>query len=150
MPIPWKPSLLSPTIFRRSQDIFIASYIELECNHSLSIIIKWTINSCTLNCSTVVQLNESVVTTSSELFIPAKTLPYGTYQIELTVTMVVYPNLTESTITYIKIIPSNIIVNLVQFGTSMISQGYQQDLIIDPGTYSIDPDMITFNSTVSN
>jgi hypothetical protein len=31
----------------------------------------------------------------------------------------------------------------------MISQGYQQDLIIDPGTYSVDPDMITFNATVS-
>ncbi len=91
-----------------------------------------------------------MVTTSSELFIPAKSLAYGTYQIALTVTMVAYSNLTESTITYIKIISSDIIVNLLQFGTSMISQGYQQDLIIDPGTYSIDPDMITFNATVSH
>ena len=31
----------------------------------------------------------------------------------------------------------------------MITRGYEQDLILDPGTYSVDPDEYTFNASVS-
>ena len=39
--------------------------------------------------------------------------------------------------------------NLVQLGTSMITSGHQQDLKLDPGTYSINPDENTFDTSVS-
>ena len=58
-------------------------------------------------------------------------------------------NLTSSSSAYVKITQSNIIVNLIQLGTSMITRGYQQDLLLDPGTYSIDPDQVPFDATVS-
>jgi hypothetical protein len=50
---------------------------------------------------------------------------------------------------YFKIIPSPIQVQLIQFGPSIIIQGKQQTLILDPGKYSIDPDQSYFNSAVS-
>jgi hypothetical protein len=50
---------------------------------------------------------------------------------------------------YVEITPSVIIVNLVQLGTSMITRGRQQDLVLDPGTYSIDLDENVLNASVS-
>ena len=51
--------------------------------------------------------------------------------------------------TYVKIVRSPIIVRLVQFGAVMIRRGQQQVLTLDPGTFSVDPDQSTFNSTVT-
>ena len=50
---------------------------------------------------------------------------------------------------YVQITPSGIIPNLIQYGTSMIACGNQQDLHLDPGTYSVDPDENSFNASVS-
>jgi hypothetical protein len=121
----------------------------LNCNSSLSTAAQWTINNCTSTCSFPIQIGKIISTTSSELFIPARTLAYGTYQLTLTVTMIAAPQLTSSVSAYVKIIPSDVTVNLVPFGTSMIARGYQQDLVLDPGTYSVDPDTSSFNASVS-
>ena len=48
-----------------------------------------------------------------------------------------------------QITPSSIAANLIQFGTSMITHGYKQDLLLDPGTFSVDPDTNVFNASVS-
>jgi len=149
--IPEISSTASPIKFRRSQDFYISSNLELSCAASLSMIAKWTINSnCNSTCSLQVQLDQSVITTSSELFIPARTLAYGTYELKLTVTMIASPTSTSSASAYVKIIPSDITPNLVKYGTQMITHGYQQDLILDPGTFSVDPDAATFNASVSD
>jgi hypothetical protein len=63
--------------------------------------------------------------------------------------MIAVPQLTSSVSAYVKIIPSGVTVNLVPFGTSMIARGYQQDLVLDPGTYSVDPDTSSFNVSVT-
>ena len=81
--------------------------------------------------------------------IPARTLPYGIYELQLTVLMTNSPLLRTSSIVYVQITPSGITANLVQLGTSMVTSGHQQDLNLDPGSYSIDPDENTFNSSVS-
>jgi hypothetical protein len=94
-------------------------------------------------------MNQTVTTTLSELFIPGQSLAYGTYKLNLTVTMIAVPNLMSSALAYVKIIPSSIQANLLQFGTSMIRQGYQQNLTLDPGNFSVDPDTSTFNASVS-
>ncbi len=63
--------------------------------------------------------------------------------------MVATPQLSASASAYLRITPSGITANLVQYGTSMITRGYQQDLLLDPGTFSVDPDTTTFNASVS-
>jgi hypothetical protein len=63
--------------------------------------------------------------------------------------MAIATHLTSSASAYVRITPSGITANLVQYGTSMITRGHQQDLLLDPGTFSVDPDATTFNASVS-
>ncbi|UJR38826.1 hypothetical protein I4U23_031491 [Adineta vaga] len=110
--------------------------------------MKWIISNCnTSSCLSEVRIDRGVITTLSELFIPAQSLAYGTYELKLTVTMTAVPNLISSASTYVKMVPSNIQANLVQFGTSMITQGHQQNLTLNPDKFSVDPDTSTFNAS---
>ena len=95
-------------------------------------------------------LDPTIQTTFAELYIPARTLPYGLYQLTLKLSMVTASQLSSSTSAYVRITPSSIIANLVQLGSSMITRGNEQDLVLDPGRYSADPDGATFNATVSH
>ena len=59
------------------------------------------------------------------------------------------PSLTVISTTYIDITPSGITANLIPYGTSMITRGNLQDLQLDPGSYSVDPDEDNFDPSVS-
>lgn len=59
-------------------------------------------------------------------------------------------DLVSSSSAYVRIASSGIVVNLIQYGTSMVTRGSRQDLILDPGTFSEDPDTYNFNSTASS
>jgi hypothetical protein len=148
--IPGESSLTSPIEYRRNQDFYICSIIQFNCDGSLSTITNWTIKTCTTSCSLQIQLDQTTITTLSELYIPPKTLPCGIYEFELTVTMIDTPNLQSSASVYIKILSSTISANLIQLGTSMITNGQEQDLILNPGAFSVDLDGYTFNANVSD
>ena len=148
--MPSNPSSTYPLQFQRSQDLYIISSLQLNCDTSLSMIMKWTINKCSSTCSSEIQLDQTIITTRSELFIPPQTLPYGTYKFTLAVTMLASLNSSSSASVYVTINPSGIIANLFQFGISMIVHGYQQDLTLNPGAFSVDPDAVTFNASVKN
>ena len=59
------------------------------------------------------------------------------------------PNVTSSSAVYVQITPTGVIANLLQMGTSIITRGSQQDLLLDPGTFSLDLDEDTFDASVS-
>ncbi|CAF1473458.1 unnamed protein product [Adineta ricciae] len=143
---PPAPSLNSPLEIQRSQDIYFISLIDLNCNQSFSVSTKWTVTGCTSICSSQIELDEQIITTYSELYIPLGTLQYGIYKFDLTVTMIDIPWLQTTTPVYVRIIPSLIKVNLVQYGTSMITYGYNENLLLDPGSFSIDLDEPYFNA----
>ncbi|CAF4293069.1 unnamed protein product, partial [Adineta steineri] len=145
--IPGSSTLLTPIEFQRSRDFYIVSIIEFNCADSLLVNTQWKIKSCNTNCSNEMQVGSSIITTSSELYIPEQTLPLGIYELELTVRIINMSNLTTTTSVYVEIIPTLIKVNLMQYATSMITHGYEENLLIDPGTYSVDPDEDTFNTT---
>ena len=134
----------------RSEDFSISSSLELHCSKSLSTIKKWTIELySTSPCSGEVPFEQPLISlTLGELYVPARALNYGVYRMNLTVMMQVAHHLVSLATTYVKIVPSPIIVRLVQFGAVMIQRGQQQTLTLDPGTFSIDSDQSTFNSTV--
>ena len=88
----------------------------------------------------------TIVTTFAEIYLPANTLPYGIYQLKLTVTMTSATQFTASA--YVKIVPSGVAVNIAAYGTSMIARGREQNLTLDPGRYSIDLDGNAFNAGV--
>ena len=93
--------------------------------------------------------DSQIETTFSELFIPARKLPFGIFELELTITLNKYTTVNSSSSVYVEITPSRITANLVQLGTSMITSGFEQDLKLDPGSYSIDFDQNTFDIDVS-
>ncbi|CAF1019455.1 unnamed protein product [Adineta ricciae] len=148
--IPSSSSISSPIQFRRVQDFTIVSVIQLNCNDSLSISTQWTINNCSSSCRNRISLDSSITTTGSELYIPGRSLQYGLYQINLTVTMAQIPSLTVISTTYVDITPSGITANLIPYGTSMITRGNLQDLKFDPGSYSVDPDDDSFDPSMWN
>ena len=148
--IPSTSTFSAPLPFRRNQDFFISSNIELDCSASLSTTIQWTISICNSTCSSSFSFDQSVKTTFSELYVPVRKLPLGIYQLTLTVSMSVSSSLRSFASAYVRITPSNITANLIQLGTSMITSGYQQNLKLDPGTYSVDPDADQFNGSVSH
>jgi hypothetical protein len=148
--IPGGSSLVSPLQYRRSQDFTISSMIQLNCDISLSTTTKWTIKNCTSTiCSFEIILSQKVITTFSELYIPSRTLPYGIYELTLTVIMTDVSSLKASSTAYVRITATGITANLVQLGTSMITRGDQQDLLLDPGSFSVDPDEDSFDASVS-
>ncbi|UJR21041.1 hypothetical protein I4U23_024141 [Adineta vaga] len=145
--IPGSSTLSSPLQFRRSQDFNIVSIITLNCNTSLSMLTQWTIKNCTFVCSYQIQLDSTIITTLSELYIPGRTLEYGLYELKLTVTIMNMPSLTSSSSVFVQINPSGITANLIPYSTSMVTRGTQQDLQLNPGSYSVDYDESQFNAT---
>lgn len=149
--LPSPSSLSSPLEFRRDQEFYIRSDIQFNCNNSLSTSNQWTIYNCTsTNCTFPIQVDSTVSTTFNEFYVPARTLPLGLYELKLSVVTANLSTLTSSSSAYVRILPAGITANLVPYGTSMITRGYEQDLVLDPGRYSVDLDGDTFNATVKS
>ena len=148
--IPESRSFSSPLVFSRDQGFYISSQILLRCNVSLSTIALWTIYSCTSsNCSVPISIDPTIQREYSELYIPGGIVENGIYRFELTVNMSVSSDLSTSSSTYVEIIDPSVRVNLVRYGTSMITHGYEEDLTIDPASYSAYDDGSMINTTVS-
>ena len=148
--IPGQNTLALPFQYQRGYDLTISSMIDLNCDLSLLTNTKWTIKNCTsTSCLSPVSFDQRIITTLSELYISPKTLNYGIYELTLTVTMTDTPHMTSSSKVYIQITRTGVIANLLQMGTSIITRGNQQDLLLDPGTYSVDLDENSFDPSVS-
>ena len=113
----------------------------------MSTIQKWSIKNSTNNNFSEIEFDKKILTSRSELYIPSNALQYGIYQLELRVTTIDNPNLTNSSSVYVEISSSGVTANLVPLGTSVVTSGDQQNLILNPGNYSKDPDGFEFNSS---
>jgi hypothetical protein len=148
--VPFASSLSTPLKFRPNQNLYISSNIHLNCNQSLFIIKQWTVVNCSSICSNEIQLNQSIETSQSNLFIPSRTLSNGIYELKLRVTIVDFPVSTSSSSVYIEILSSTIITKFISFDTLMITHDYQQNLILNPGEFSFIENSIRFNKNVDN
>ncbi|CAF1478174.1 unnamed protein product [Adineta ricciae] len=138
---------LSPIQIRRNQNFYILSKVKLNCSKSFQVKSQWKIQNCTTECNTNELLFDSIDSTAYDLHIPSTTLPYGIYRFTLQIQMIVDSAIQSSKSVYIQVISTGITANLVPLGTSMITSGYEQDLHLNPGKYSNDPDGYPFNST---
>lgn len=133
---------------RRHQSFTLTSKLNISCTQqTVSIAYQWTVLGCLPNCSNEIQLNNRLNTTQNELFIQLRTLPSAIYEFKLSATITTD---VASSSTFIEIINLHIITNLVLFGKLMIKHHSYQVLILDPGKYSIDPNRILFDRTVSD
>ena len=147
--IPSTSNLSFPLQFRRTQDFYLSSTIEVNCNTSLATQSQWSISNCSLStCLNSVALDPTlIVSTTSDLHIPSRTLPFGVYQVSLTVSMSLSASLSSTKSVFVRITSSGITANLVLLGTSMISSGSEQNLELNPGLYSLDLDENQFNAS---
>ncbi|CAF1412544.1 unnamed protein product [Adineta ricciae] len=129
------------------ESLYVDSLIEFACNSSLSITAQWTITSCSLNCTNPIQLDSSIETTLTDLHIPERTLPYGTYELKLIITTLNFSSVTMISSVYVRMIQSEIEANLIEYGTSMITHARGENLELNPGRFSVNPDENTFNFT---
>lgn len=124
------------------------SIIKLNYNDSLLITTEWTIKNVSSICSYEIPLDPTIIETkSSELYIPLRTLDYGIYELKLTV-MINLSSVISSALAFVKIILLGITANLIELGTSIVTRSNQQDVKLDPGYYSSDPDRDTFDANV--
>jgi hypothetical protein len=63
--------------------------------------------------------------------------------------MISSSNFISSSSAFVKITSLGITANLIELGRSMITRGNQQELKLDPGTYSLDLDGYIFDANVS-
>lgn len=76
-------------------------------------------------------------------------LPYGAYRLDLQVTMIASPNMTTFASAFVNIVRSDLVFsNLMPFGTSLITLGCEQDLVLAPGHHSFDLDQDKFAENV--
>lgn len=132
--VPLALSSAIPWTFRKNKNLHISSEVELVCHPSTSIATKWRI----FNYPNGSELNGSLLTSQTNLFIPAHTLYYGLYKIELTAIILDIPSISSSSSVYIEIIPSTIDINLILWDTSMIRHDHREDLQLNPGQFSFD------------
>ncbi|CAF1444652.1 unnamed protein product [Rotaria magnacalcarata] len=130
----------TPLPVRRSQDFYISATINRNCE-DLLMTTNWTIANCTDGCSSWGPLPDLIHKRANELLVRARALEYGLYGFKLTVTILENTPISKSEIVYVKVNPSGITANLIELGTSLVTHGFQQDLILDPGNYSGDPDV---------
>lgn len=93
----------------------------------------------------------SLTTTTNKLALPPRYLAYGKYKFTINVTMInngVNTVFTKVAYTFIDVVESPIIAQLVAGSMSYVTIGQGQTFTIDPGTYSLDPDVDPSQSQV--
>ncbi|CAF0742236.1 unnamed protein product [Didymodactylos carnosus] len=137
----------------RSESFSVIAYTALNCSLSLNNTKEWTIAQCNTTsglCTSTKMLNNIVKglssSTTAEIYIPAMTLQYGSYQFKYTVYMNSKQTFLSYETTYIEVVQSPLVVNMLANGTSSITRGVAQDLVLNPGAWTIDPDSTFFAS----
>ena len=140
---------------QRSEAFSVSAGIILNCSNSLNNTKQWNILQCntdTGSCFPTTYLNQLISQLSSarrsEIYIHSQQLPLGTYLFNFTVSMNTQTNFVGFGFTYITIVPSDLQVNMLPSGTSMITSGVTQSILFQPGVYTIDPDSNYFDPRV--
>jgi len=152
----YNPVLRWARKIKRSEAFSVSVTTNLNCSQGLNNTKQWDILQCdttTEKCSSTQSLKQLISqlssATTSEIYISSQQLSLGTYLFNYTLSMNSKSSFTTSSYTYIKIISSDIEVNMLADGTSIITNGVTQSILFQPGVYSIDPDSTYFNPDVN-
>lgn len=142
--------LQQPKAYGKRRSFYVTASVSFQCVGSRLRHYEWRVYNQTSNRSYLVQFPRSVENRAKQIFIPGGMLGYGLYEFRLTVNILAFQGMNATDSTYVEITQSNNTANLVKFGTSMITNNYDQNLVLDPGHHSVDPDTRKFNATVSD
>ena len=139
-------SLVNPKQIYRSQILSLSSQTYFKCDTNYSFVYNWTITSVATGFS--VDLTANPTSTASQLVIPAYTLAYGVYGVQLRANLIAnasYNTFYSTATSYVQILPTGLVVNALQNGVSSQLVGFNQAFVLDPALYSIDLDYLLTN-----
>lgn len=131
-------------MYELNQDISLSAENEIDCQNSYSLHRLWTVAQCSIStksCS-IINLQSDIRVTDNDFIIPAKRFSLGIYKIELTVQLITASDTyVSSSAIYIQIVPSSLIfVFVTKSKTTLMTIGKNQDLLLEPASYSVDGD----------
>ena len=128
------------------------SVTNINCSISLANLKKWTVykvNELTGKIQKQIFIKNNPTINYADLILQPQTLSYGVYKCVYTVTMAYNsPNFTNSVETYIKIIPSGLVLSSLKLsqpiygGTIQITRGQNQTIQFDPFLFTYDIDNV--------
>lgn len=148
----------TPLQFKMSESIAIETTAKVNCSGIMNTLKTWEINKAIVNASnlhedlTPLTIDDIAPDTKNqaELIIPPRALTYGVYKLKFYSRMwdesfedpMWTRNLPfeRNAFTYIEVIPSPLVVKLVDANADLITRGKGQTLALDPYLYSFDPD----------
>lgn len=138
-----------PAIYARSDLITLTTQTIINCSSNASNTIQWNIykvDNKTGNQLGLVAIANNPTLNYADLVIQPSTLSYGLYKFVYMVTMNYNSIYTNQVETYIKVVPSGLLisslVNAPSGGTYQITRGTSQAIQLNPGTYSKDVDVL--------
>ena len=147
-----------PLSYIRSESITVDSLAKVNCSGVVSTKKSWEIHKAVVNASNMhevlTQLNADDIAPDTrqqaQLIIPARSLVYGVYKLKFFSRMwddrIEDPMWTKKlpferdAYTYIEVIPSELVVKLIEANADLVTRGKGQTLSLDPYLYSYDPD----------
>ena len=144
----------SPTIYNRSNLFFIETTTVINCTDNLNNTKTWFIyktDPLSGARGAQVKLTNNPTVNYAEIVIQPNSLSYGLYRFLYQVSMsgpntVAFMNQID---TYIKIIPSGIVVSAFNNGLNEIRRGLSQNIVLDPVTNSYDLDNLISTSALN-
>jgi hypothetical protein len=131
--------LFSPLVYRRSQAFSITSTVQHRCpSTSASMLLRrqWSLMRCSnsiCSSSSFIFNNTTIDLRSNDLYLPPRTLPYGRFQLTLTVQSFNESLLHSSASTHVEIIASPIRPQLLSTSTTLVTKAYGEELLFEPG-----------------
>jgi hypothetical protein len=147
-----------PKMFKQNDLIQLISITNINCPISLSNSKEWTINAVnelTGQIEKQVFIKNNPTINYADLVLQPQTLSYGVYKCVYTVTMLCNANFTSSVETFIKIVPSGLVLSTLKLsqpmfgGTIEINRGQNQQVQFDPFLFTYDIDNVAVISTLS-
>ena len=143
---------------KRSKLFSVVVNTYFECSLDFNDIKQWTIyklnnklNENDPSSIELIDISSNPTKSNSELVFKPNTLLYGIYKLYFKNTIIFNSNQQVSTDIpqYIEIIPTGIQVMVFENGVNEISYGYEQDIELNPGLYSIDNDLLAQPSNLN-
>jgi hypothetical protein len=134
----------SPTPFKQNDLIQLTGQTTFNGSSSLSNQKEWKVYG---QSEQQIVINNNPTINYADLVLQPQTLPYGLYRFVFTVKMS-NTNCTDSTFTYIQIIPSGLVLSTLKLsqpiygGTIEITRGQNQQIQFDPFLFTYDIDNV--------
>lgn len=131
-----------PTKYQRSHDILIQSFVQLFCLSFTHINTIWSITNATSLLFNIYN--------QTEIYLPSFTLHPGQYQItlHLHVYQSTFNIFSINTSISIEILPSPIRIYFFPSNPTFFTHFTSDDLVLNPGQFSLDPDITPFPTEV--